>query len=140
MRQTLVPGLKHRITYRVAEDRTVPHLFPEAALMLDMPRVFATAYMVGLFEWVCTDLAAQHLDESGGTVGTHVDFSHSAATPAGMVVGAECELLEVNGRKLRFRVEGHDGIEPIGGGFHERHVINRAFFDARVAKKGALAA
>lgn len=140
MRATLVPGLKNRISYVVAADRTVPHLFPEAALRLDMPNVFATAYMVGLFEWVCTALAAEHLDDGEGSVGTHVDFSHVAATLPGMTVTAECELIEVSGRKLRFRVDGHDGVEAIGGGFHERHVIGRASFDARVAQKLGVAA
>lgn len=135
MRPTLVPGLKHRISYTVPVEKTVPHLFSEAQSLQQMPRVLATAYMVGLFEWACTELMAMHLDEGEGSVGTHVDFSHKAATPPGMTVTVECECIEVTGARARFRVEGHDGIDLIGSGMHERFVIKRAFFDARVDAK-----
>lgn len=140
MRPTLVPGLKHTISYVVPERTTVPNLFPDVASLLDMPKVLATAYMVGLFEWACTELMAMHLDEGEGSVGTHVDFSHKAATPPGMTVTVECECIEVSGGRARFRVEGHDGIDVIGGGLHERHLIKRAFFDARLDAKRKRAA
>lgn len=140
MRASLVPGLRHRISYTVPESNTVNRLFPEANALLDMPPVFATAYMVGLFEWACTELASFHLDEGEGSVGTHVDFSHLAATPPGLTITVDCECIEVEGRRLKFRVQGHDGIDLIGRGLHERHVIQRAGFDERVARKTRVAA
>jgi len=47
MKPTLKPGLTHRFAYRVPDDKTVPHLYPEVADFQAMPRVFATGYMVG---------------------------------------------------------------------------------------------
>ena len=48
---------------------------------------------------------------------------------------ATAELIAVDGRTLSFRVEAHDDKEPIGGGSHQRVVVNVARFDERVQKK-----
>src|ERR1700694_75215 len=81
MKATLKPGLTHRLTYRVPADKTVPHLYPESPMFRAMPAVFATGFMVGLFEWACTELLNMHLDPGEGSLGIHVDFTHTAATP-----------------------------------------------------------
>jgi fluoroacetyl-CoA thioesterase len=65
------------------------------------------------------------------TVGTHINVSHLAATPVGMTVTASVELLTVEGRKLVFAIEAHDGLDLIASGTHERHTINREKFDAK---------
>jgi len=135
MKNTLKPGLKRTLSFRVPENKTVPHLYPEAASFQKMPEVFATGFMVGLFEWVCTELLAEHLDTGEGSLGTHVDFTHEAATPAGLTITVEAECIEVAGAKVRFRVSGHDGIDRIGGGEHERYVVRWDKFNARVAEK-----
>jgi fluoroacetyl-CoA thioesterase len=135
MKSTLKPGLKRKFSFAVPENKTVPHLYPEAPSFKAMPEVFATGFMVGLFEWVCTELLAEHLDAGEGSLGTHVDFSHDAATPPGMTVTVDAEVIEVEGPKVRFRVSGHDGIEKIGGGEHERFVVKWDKFNLRVAEK-----
>jgi fluoroacetyl-CoA thioesterase len=91
--------------------------------------------MVGLFEWACTELLANHLEAGEGSLGTHVDFSHEAATPPGMTVTVEAKVLAVDGAKVRFEVSGHDGIDRIGGGEHERFVVKWDKFNRRVADK-----
>ena len=135
MKPTLKPGVRHRFAYKVPENKTVPHLYPEASLFQAMPRVFATGFMVGLFEWACTELLAQHLDEGEGSLGVHVDFSHTAATPPGLTITVEVECIQVAGPKVSFRVKGHDGVDEIGGGTHERFVVRWDEFNARVADK-----
>ncbi len=140
MKASLKPGLKHRIAFKVTDKQTVPALFADSKTFFNMPSVFATGFMVGLFEWCCTELMAQHLDEGEGSVGVVVNFSHDAATPAGMTVTVDCEVTEVDGKRVKFTVTGHDGMDKIGGGTHERFVINRAKFDERVAAKAAKAA
>ncbi len=62
-------------------------------------------------------------------------MSHSAATPIGMQVTAEIELVEIDRRRLRFKVSCHDQAEPIGDGFHERTIIEHDRFMARLARK-----
>ena len=77
------------------------------------------------------------LDEGCGTVGTRLELEHSAPTPVGMTVTCESELVAVEGRKLVFKVSLHDEKGPVGGGTHERFVINNAKFAAKAeSKKG----
>jgi fluoroacetyl-CoA thioesterase len=114
----------------------VPHLYPEAPEFQVMPRVFATGFMVGLMEWACLLAIIPHLDwPAEQSVGTHVNLSHSAATPPGLEVRAKVKLIEVDGRRLVFEVEANDGVDTICKGTHERFVINAAKFVERVKTK-----
>ncbi|MDS4070143.1 MAG: thioesterase family protein [Candidatus Competibacter sp.] len=136
MRETLQPGLSHAFSFIVPQGKTVPHLYPESPEFQAMPQVFATGFMVGLIEWTCIQLLEPHLDwPREQTVGTHVDLSHTAATPPGFTVRVRVRLERVEGRKLSFSVEADDGVDPICQGIHERFVIDAAKFNARVAEK-----
>jgi len=140
MKDSLKPGLRHRFVYTVPENKTVPHLYPEAADFQTMPAVFATGFMVGLMEWTCIQLMAPHLDPGEGSLGIHVDVSHLAATPPGLTVTVDAECTAVNGRKLTFNVTAHDGVDLIGEGRHERAVVVWDRFNGRVAEKAKSAA
>jgi fluoroacetyl-CoA thioesterase len=135
MKDTLKPGLKHSLCFTITEQQTVPEFYPQSAIFREMPGVFATGYMVGLFEWCCTELLNRHLDPGEGSLGIHVDFSHLAATPPGLTVTVECECTKVDGKKVSFFVRGHDGVDVIGEGRHERAVVINDKFNARVADK-----
>jgi len=137
MKSTLKPGLKHRLSYTVAADKTVPHTFPESKIIASMPEVFATGYMIILMEWACSELLAAHLDAGEGSVGVHVDVSHLAATPPGMTVSVDAECVEIVGQRVAFSVKAHDGMDLIGEGRHERFVVAWDKFNARVADKAA---
>ncbi len=101
-----------------------------------MPNVFATGYMIGLIEWTCIQALNPHLDwPEEQTVGTHIDVSHIAATPPGLEVTVKIRLVEVDGRRLIFEVEAHDGIDLITRGRHERFVINKEKFDRKMNTK-----
>jgi fluoroacetyl-CoA thioesterase len=139
MKSTLKAGLKHSFSYTVPENKTVPYTYPESQIIANMPKVFATGFMIVLMEWACADLLAPHLDAGEGSVGTHVDVSHSAATPPGMTVTVEAELAEVQGRRLVFKVRAHDGMDLIGEGRHERVVVVWDRFNAKVAEKARAA-
>jgi fluoroacetyl-CoA thioesterase len=130
-------GLRHSRSLTVDRSVTVPALPPLLGDLADMPPVFATACMVAFVETTCIEALAPYLAEGEKTVGTHVDLSHFAATPIGMRVTAEVELVAVEGRKLRFKVECRDEKEVIGAGFHERFIIDAAKFMARLEKKAA---
>jgi predicted thioesterase len=54
-----------------------------------------------------------------------------------MTIEATAELVKVDGRSLTFRVEAHDGSEPIGAGTHTRVVVDRARFEARLSAKAS---
>jgi len=140
MKPTLKPGLTHRFAYKVPDNKTVPHLYPEVADFQAMPRVFATGFMVGLMEWTCMQLMAPHLDAGEGSLGVHIDVSHTAATPPGMTITVDVECTQVVGKRLSFKVKAHDGLDQIGAGKHERFVVEWDKFNARAAEKAAKAA
>ena len=137
MKETLKPGIRYEHRFVITQSKTVPALYPESDEFMAMPEVFATGFLVGFLEWACIKAINPHLDwPQEQSVGTHIDVSHEAATPPGLEVTATVELIAVDGRKLVFIVEAHDGIDLISRGRHERFVINREKFDAKlVAKK-----
>lgn len=136
MKASLKPGLQVNFTYRVPKERTVPHLLPESPEFSLMPEVLATGYMVALFEWACIAALNPHLDRPyEQTVGTHVNLSHTAATPPGLTLHIRGELKRVRGRQLTFDLEADDGVDRISKGTHERFVISRPEFDKKVKGK-----
>jgi fluoroacetyl-CoA thioesterase len=119
-------------------SKTVPALYPEAEEFLAMPEVFATGYRVGFLEWACIRCVNPHLDwPEEQAVGTYIDVSHKAATPPGLVVTASVELLSDDGRRLVFSVKAHDGVDVISKGRHERYIVNKEKFDAKVGENGS---
>lgn len=136
MKETLRPGIEYEFRFRVPESKTVPALYPEAPEFQEMPAVFATGFMVGFLEWACIKAVIPHLDwPREQTVGTHINVSHTAATPPGLEVTARVKLLQVDGRRLVFDVEAHDGLDAITKGTHERFVIDRDRFIKKVSEK-----
>ena len=136
MKESLKPGIKYEHKFRIPKSKTVPALYPESEDFLVMPEVFATGFLVGFLEWACIKAINSHLDwPQEQTLGTHINVSHEAATPVGLEVTAIVELIAVEGKKLIFNVEAHDGVDLISKGQHERFVINRQKFDERIKAK-----
>ena len=136
MKETLKAGIRYEHRFVVPQSKTVPALYPESEEFVAMPEVFATGFLVGFLEWACIKAVNPHLDwPQEQTVGTRIDVSHEAATPPGLEVTATVELTAVDGKKLVFAVEAHDGVDLISKGRHERFVINKEQFDAKVAAK-----
>src|ERR1700681_4217979 len=139
MKATLMPGIRYRLTFKVPESQTVLHFYRRPAEVQAMPAVFATGFMIGLMEWACVKALEPHLDAGEGSVGIHVDVSHLAATPPGLVVTVDAECTDVQGRRASFHVRAHNGIDPIGEGRHERAIVTWDRFNAKVAEKKAAA-
>jgi len=136
MKNTLKQGIEYTHKFTITNLKTVPALYPESEEFLVMPEVFATGYMVGLIEWTCIKAINPHLDwPKEQTVGTHIDVNHIAATPPGFEVTVKVKLIEVDGRKLVFGVEAHDGVDLISQGRHERFIIYKEKFDAKMKEK-----
>jgi len=136
MKDTLKLGIESEFTFHIPKSKTVPALYPESAEFQEMPEVFATGFLVGFLEWACIKAINPHLAWPGEqSVGTHIDVSHTAATPAGFEVTAKVKLVEIDGRRLIFEVEAHDGVDLISKGRHERFVINKEKFDSKMKEK-----
>ncbi len=134
MTEALKVGMTHEIERETTEDMSAQKVFPH------VPHVYATSVMVGHMEAVCAAMVHSHLGEGEQTVGIGMQFSHTAATPLGMKVRFNAKLIEVDGRKLVFEVEGFDEADKIGEATHQRFIINAERFNGSVAKKAAKAA
>ena len=135
MSEILKAGLKLRAEIIVTDAMTVPGNADKIPTFADMPRVFATAFHVAFIEATCLDLVRPFLQEGQHSVGVLVGVTHIAATPVGMKVTAEVELMEVDGRRLAFKVTCRDEVEEIGSGLHERYIIDMERFMDKVAGK-----
>jgi fluoroacetyl-CoA thioesterase len=123
------PGLKGHAQILVGVEHTAPSIGSGKVPVL------ATPVMINVIEAAAL-AAVEHLLPVGHqSLGIHLDVRHFAATPIGMHVHASAELIAVEGRTLSFRVEAHDDSEPIGGGSHQRVVVNVARFDERIQRK-----
>lgn len=97
--------------------------------------VFATPAMIALMEQTAYESVASELEEGSGTVGTALNVKHVAATPVGMRVRCESELIQVEGRALTFSVKAYDASGLIGEGVHERFIIQNAKFQTKADAK-----
>jgi predicted thioesterase len=123
------PGLTGSATLVVADEHTAPRVGSGRV------RVLATPVMINLIEAAALEAVERLLPPGHQSLGTVLNVRHIAATPVGMRVTAMAEVLDVEGRSIRFRVEVRDERELIGDGTHERVVVNVAKFDQRVQRK-----
>lgn len=133
----LTIGLRHTEAMIVDTGHTVPEVEKTWQGFQDMPPVFATAMMVGFMEQTCIEGLRPYLLPNQHTVGTHVDVSHVAATPIGMTVTAEVELIQIEGKVLLFKVSCSDDAGLIGEGLHKRAIIDIPRFMQRLQDKSA---
>ncbi len=98
-------------------------------------KVLATPAMIALIEETAWKSVQPYLEEGQGTVGTNLNINHTAPTPLDMKVRCETELIEVDGRKLRFDVKVYDECGIVGNGTHERFIIYSEKFQAKANAK-----
>ncbi|MCI6019401.1 MAG: thioesterase family protein [Clostridiales bacterium] len=122
-------GIKGKETMVVSENDTA-RVYGSGTL-----DVFATPAMVALMEKTCLNSVAPYLEPGEGTVGTLLHVKHTAATPVGMTVTVDSELVEVDRRRLVFEVKAFDETGAIGEGRHERFVIQTEKFMAKANDK-----
>ena len=122
-------GLEGQARMIVAEDRMAP------AMGSGHAPVFASPSMIALMEAAAVDCVDALLPDGHQSLGTHVDVHHIAATPQGLTVTVRATLTNIDGRKLTFDDEAHDGVETIGKGRHVRVVVDTPRFMARLSQK-----
>ncbi|MBP3332326.1 MAG: thioesterase family protein [Tidjanibacter sp.] len=94
--------------------------------------VYATPSMAALMENAAMKAVAEALPEGSTTVGSLISTSHMKPTPVGATVTATAELVQVEGRKLVFKIFAEDQNGPIGEGEHVRFVVDRERFMAKL--------
>jgi predicted thioesterase len=128
----LKPGLEGAAELLVAEEHTAPRVGSGRV------HVLATPVMINVIEAAALAAIEHLLPEGYQSLGTRLDVRHFAATPVGMRIRAQVEVVKVDGRTIVFRVSVRDEKEPIGDGTHERMLVNVARFDVRVQEKVAM--
>lgn len=127
-------GLKGSAEELVTYDLTA------AAVGSGAQEVFATPAMIALMEKSALETMVPFLEAGQSSVGTRISVSHLSATPMGMTVRAECEVIEVDRKRILFSVKAYDDAGLIGEGTHERFIIDIEKFMAKsMAKKPASA-
>jgi fluoroacetyl-CoA thioesterase len=97
--------------------------------------VLSTPMLLQLVEEAAMQCIAPILSEEEISLGTHVDLTHLAATPVGLIVRTEVEVLKVDGRRVEFAFTAFDEREKIAEGTHERYISSRATFRERLNEK-----
>ncbi len=121
-------GMRGEASLVVGEEQTA------AAFGAGGVRVLGTPVMIGLMENAAWRLVQPELAEGETTVGALVNVRHLAATPVGGHVVATAELIEIDDRRLVFKVSARDDTQVIGEGTHERFRVALDRFLARLSK------
>lgn len=115
-------GLVGEVSRRVIENDTA------ARWGSGLVDAYSTPSLVALVEQASVNAIENFLGVGETSVGVEVNIRHLAATPVGMTVKAVAELVDINGRILKFKVEAFDDKEKICEGTHARAVIDRIRF------------
>ena len=122
-------GIKGKQSVNVTEENTAK------TVGSGMLEVFATPAMAALMEKTAALSVAPYLDEGQGTVGISLNIRHLAATPIGLTVECESELIEIDRKRLVFTLKVTDGVDVIGDGTHERFIIDNERFMSKALSK-----
>lgn len=98
-------------------------------------KVYATPAMIALMEEAAYKSIQTELEDGQGSVGTLMNVKHLSSTPVGMEVTAKSELIELDRRRLVFKVEAYDECGKIGEGIHERFIIDNEDFQKKTDNK-----
>ena len=126
----IIPGMKATAHTTVTADKTAK------AVGSGSLNVFATPMLAALMEEAACNAVGAFLEEGETTVGTELNIRHTAATPQGLQVVAEAELVSQNGREITLNVTAHDSVGEIGSGTHKRFVVNAEKFQAKTDGRG----
>jgi fluoroacetyl-CoA thioesterase len=97
--------------------------------------VLATSMLVQLVESAAVACIEPALGSGQITLGTHIDLEHHKPVPVGFIVRTEVEIVMIDGPRISFAVSVFDNREPVAEGTHERYIMERSKFRARLAEK-----
>ena len=122
MEYDMLKGLRHS-EMLVVEHKDTAAVYGSGAL-----EVFATPAMIALMEKTCLESVANKIGDGNTTVGIAVNIKHLKASPVGSTIRCEAELVEVDRRRLVFKVRCFEGDTLVGEGIHERFIVDSEKF------------
>ena len=127
-------GLVNEMTLTVQESDTARFSGGET-----LPPVFSTPRMISFMERAAHYSLLPYLKEGQTSVGVQVHVRHIASTPVGAQVRVRAEVIQIDRRRVRFRIEAWDAIEKIGEGEHDRFIVDiERFYEKLNAKESQL--
>lgn len=126
----IIPGMR-ATAHLTVTDQTTAKTVGSGSL-----NVLATPMMAALMEKAACNAVAPFLEEGETTVGTELNIRHTAATPQGLLVIAEAELVSQNGREITLNVTARDSVGEIGSGIHKRFVVDAEKFQSKTDGRG----
>jgi len=97
--------------------------------------VLSTPMLLQLVEDASMQCLAPLMDDNEISLATHVDLAHLAATPVGLIVRTEVEIIKVDGKRVEFAFTTFDEREKVADRTHERYVTTREKFKERLEEK-----
>lgn len=125
-------GLSGKANEKVTFDKTAVNLGS------GMISVYATPAMTALMEKASLNIVEQYLQENETSVGISLNIRHLAPTPTDMEVTAQAELIDIDKKRLVFKITAEDDAEIIGDGVHERIIVNKEGFLSKAHEKNKL--
>jgi len=122
-----IPQNIEKIEYYFVEEKHIADFLGSGKVA-----VLSTPSMILMMEHTSMNAAQDFLPEGWITVGTRVDISHLRASKQGAKIKVIAKLKEVEGKHLIFEVSAFDGEYTIGEGIHERHIVNKEKFLAKI--------
>lgn len=124
-----------KIGLNASASETVLYTNIASALGSGSLNVYATPAMIALMEKAACNALAPYLETTSSSVGISMSVTHDSATLPGQIVTAIAELVGIDGRKLTFNVKAQDGYGIIGKGTHERFIVDRENFIAKLKNR-----
>lgn len=125
----IVVGMKAEVSTLVEREDTAKEVGSGSLL------VYATPCMAALMEGAACEAIEEAMDDSKTTVGTELNLQHLSATPVGLEVRAEAEVIAVEGKVITFEVRAFDEAGEIGKGTHKRVIVpTQKFLEKAYAK------
>jgi len=122
-------GRSHSLQTRVEEWMTAEKAGNKGA------DVLSTSMLVQLIENAAIACLEPMIGDQIVTLGTHIDLEHHKPVPVGFIVRTEVEIVMVDGPRVSFAVSVFDEQEPVAEGTHERYLIEKSKFRAKLEEK-----
>ncbi len=125
----IVIGMKGEAATLVEKEDTAAEVGSGSLL------VYATPCMVALMEGAACEAITSAMAPDKTSVGTELNITHISATPVGLEVRAEAEVINVEGKIITFKISAYDEAGLIGEGTHKRCIVSsQRFLDKTYSK------
>ena len=100
-----------------------------------VPGVLATAWLVWFMEHAARNAILPFMEEDEDSVGIELEIQHFEPTPVKLEVICRARVILVDGKKITYEIEAHDGVDKIGRAMHKRFVLDKTQFARRIQRK-----